>query len=98
MKTVELTPKAAEDMESIWLYSYDRYGETKADEYIDRISMVLKMLISHEIGASRPELGKNIFSIPAEQHVIFFVSHCSRITVIRILSHAQDALRHLAWY
>lgn len=97
MRTIELTPKASEDLESIWLYSFERYGEAKADSYIKRFSDIFKILITHDIGTPRPELGEEIFSLPVEQHVVFFLSARRSITVIRILNHAQDVNRHFPW-
>lgn len=38
MKEINLTPKATEDLEAIWVYSQEQFGLDKADEYISRIS------------------------------------------------------------
>ena len=97
MKTIELTPKASEDLEYIWIYSFERYGEAKADSYIKRFSDIFNILITHDIGTPRPELGESMFSLPVEQHVVFFVPTQRCITVIRILNHAQDVNRHFTW-
>nr|EKX4053079.1 type II toxin-antitoxin system RelE/ParE family toxin [Enterobacter cloacae] len=51
----------------------------------------------HDIGTHRAELGDNISSLPVEQHMIYFVSSHSVITVIRILSQSQDTARHEPW-
>lgn len=72
MKTIELTPKAAEDLEGIWTYSYEQFGLIKADEYIDRFSNIFNLLTTHQIGIHRPELGDRIYSLPIEQHTIFY--------------------------
>lgn len=97
MKTTELTPKATEDLESIWLYSYEQFGLTKADEYISRFSDVFEILSRYRIGTFRPELGDRVYSLPVEQHVIFFIPAESIVTVIRILSQSQEATRHFPW-
>ncbi|SQM12155.1 plasmid stabilisation system protein [Escherichia coli] len=34
MKTVKLTPKASQDLEDIWFYGYQHFGEEQADKYI----------------------------------------------------------------
>ena len=97
MKTIELTPKALEDLEAIWLYSYERFGVLKADEYVGRFSTLFEVLASHQVGTARPELGEGISALPAEQHVIYFVATASVVTVIRILNHSQDVSRHIGW-
>lgn len=75
-------------------------GEAKPwskDAYIGRIAAVYDALAMHDIGTHRAELGDNICSLPVEQHMIYFVSSNSVVTVIRILSQSQDTARHEPW-
>ncbi len=97
MKEIELTPKAEEDLVAIWDYSFRQFGVVQADEYIDRIAAVFDVLAMHEIGTQRAELGEDIFSLPVEQHMLYFVSSHSVVTIIRILSQSQDSARHDPW-
>ncbi|CAM8681385.1 MULTISPECIES: type II toxin-antitoxin system RelE/ParE family toxin [Enterobacteriaceae] len=97
MKEIELTPKAEEDLEAIWDYSFRQFGVVQADEYIGRIAAVFDVLAMHEIGTQRAELGEDIFSLPVEQHMLYFVSSHSVVTIIRILSQSQDSARHDPW-
>lgn len=71
MKEIELTPKAEEDLESIWDFSFRKFGVVQADAYIGRISAVFDVLVMHDIGTHRAELGDNICSLPVEQHMIY---------------------------
>lgn len=86
-----------ETLENIWLYGQIQFCVAKADEYVARFSEIFDILAKHEIGTQRPELGENIFSLPIEKHVIFFVPSESSITVIRILNQSQDVIRHISW-
>jgi len=97
MKEIELTPKAEEDLEAIWDYSFRLFGVDQADAYIGRIATVFEVLAMHDIGTHRAELGEDIYSLPVEQHMIYFVPSHSVITVIRILSQSQDTARHEPW-
>ncbi|MBW4204111.1 type II toxin-antitoxin system RelE/ParE family toxin [Enterobacter cloacae subsp. cloacae] len=97
MKEIELTPKAEEDLEAIWDYSFRQFGIVQADAYIGRLAAVFDVLAMHDIGTHRAELGDNISSLPVEQHMIYFVSSQSVVTVIRILSQSQDTARHDPW-
>lgn len=97
MKEIELTPKAEEDLVAIWDYSYRQFGVIQADEYIGRIAAVFDVLAMHKIGTQRAELGEHIFSLPVEQHMLYFVSSHSVVTIIRILSQSQDSARHDPW-
>lgn len=38
VKTVKLAPKASQDLEDIWFYGYQHFGEVQADKYINHIS------------------------------------------------------------
>ncbi len=57
MKEIELTPKAEEDLEAIWNYSFRQFWVVQADAYIDRIAAVFDMLAMYNIGTHRAELG-----------------------------------------
>jgi toxin ParE1/3/4 len=48
----------------------------------------------HDIGTHRAELEEDICSLPVEQHMIYFVSSRSVVTIIRILSQSQDTAQH----
>ncbi|STW26188.1 Plasmid stabilisation system protein [Klebsiella michiganensis] len=58
MKEIELTPKAEEDLEAIWDYSFREFGVVQADAYIGRIAAVFDVLAMHDIGTHRAELGR----------------------------------------
>jgi toxin ParE1/3/4 len=98
MKEIKFTPKAIEDLEAIWLYSYEQFGQIKADDYVGHLSDIFDVLATHDIGVKRPELDERIFSLPIERHVVFFIPDSSVVTVIRILNQSQDAIRHFSWY
>lgn len=97
MKEIELTPRAEEDLETIWDYSFRQFGVVQADAYIGRIAAVFDVLAMHDIGTHRAELGDDICSLPVEQHMIYFASSHRVVTIIRILSQSQDTVRHDPW-
>ncbi|WP_276643553.1 type II toxin-antitoxin system RelE/ParE family toxin [Siccibacter turicensis] len=94
-RRIELTPKAGEDLEAIWRYGKSRFGEAQADNYIGKLSSQFNMLACHDVGVTRPELSKGIYSLACAHHVIFFLRTDTSITVVRVLHHSQDVMRHL---
>jgi len=64
MNEIELSPKAEEDLEAIWDYSFRKFGIVQADAYIGRIAAVFDVLAMHDIGTHRAELGDNVCSQP----------------------------------
>lgn len=97
MKTVKLTPKASQDLEDIWYYGYQHFGEEQADRYISKISGIFQVMSDNNIGTPRPELGEYICALPVERHMLYFLQTDYDIIVIRILSQHQDAGSHLNW-
>ncbi|EDH3357295.1 type II toxin-antitoxin system RelE/ParE family toxin, partial [Salmonella enterica] len=67
MKTVKLTPKASQDLEDIWYYGCQHFGEEQADRNINQISGIFQVKSDHNIGTPRPELGEDIFALPIER-------------------------------
>ncbi|MEB0967922.1 type II toxin-antitoxin system RelE/ParE family toxin [Citrobacter braakii] len=72
MKTVKLTPKASLDLEDIWYYGYQHFGEEQADRYINQISGIFQVMSDNNIGTPRPELGEDICALPVEQAYTLF--------------------------
>lgn len=97
MRAVKLTPKAGDDLEAIWHYGREHFGEDRADKYIDHLSGIFRILSTNEIGTPRPELGDTIYALPFERHMVYFLQTKTEIIVIRILSQLQDAGRHVYW-
>ncbi len=42
VRIIKLMPKANEDLEGIWYYSYHHFGEPQADRYVEHLSDVLQ--------------------------------------------------------
>lgn len=97
MREIELTPKANEDLENIWLYGFEAFGMAQADRYIQHISAVFDHLAQHLTGRLRDELGQDIRSFPCQQHVIFYKENTRMMTVVRVLHHSQDVETHWHW-
>ncbi|EFB71480.1 MULTISPECIES: type II toxin-antitoxin system RelE/ParE family toxin [Providencia] len=95
MKTINLTPKANEDLEAIWRYSQKHFGIKKAEEYLIRLTNSFELLAHHDIGVQRRELGRNIFSLPVENHTVFFIPSTYSKTVIRVLNQYQDVMSNI---
>ena len=75
--------KAEQDLISIWLYSFENFGITQADKYLDQIGVAL-----HNI-AQNPDIGVNCGSIrlgcrkcQVKEHTIFYKVEKLRFQVI----------------
>ena len=91
-----LSPRAREDMESVWLYTFSQWGHEQTEKYIDDLAAAFDLLISN------PRFGKNCDSIrpgyrkhPTLRHVIYYREVDYGIEIIRVLHDHQLAARHL---
>ena len=86
-----LSPAAKDDLHGIFRFGSDRWGEEKAEEYLDMFARRLHRLVdSPYSGVARSEILPGVRSIRAERHVIFYRIERERIEVIRILGDRQD--------
>ena len=91
-----LSPKARDDMESVWLYTLSQWGHGQTEKYIDELAAAFDLLTSN------PKLGKGCDNIrpgyrkhPTLRHVIYYREVAYGIEIIRVLHDHQLAARHL---
>lgn len=58
MKTIKLAPKVSLDLEDIWYYGRQHFGEEQADKYINQVYGILHVMSDNNIGIPRPEPGE----------------------------------------
>jgi toxin ParE1/3/4 len=91
-----LSPKARDDMESVWLYTLSQWGLEQTERYIDDLAAAFQLL------SSSPRLGKSCDNIrsgyrkhPTLRHVIYYREIDYGVEIIRVLHDHQLAARHL---
>jgi len=93
---VRLTPLAEEDLISIWLYSFERWGETQADQYLDRLNDAFMLISDHpQIASVREELVPEVRIYSCEQHLIIYTLSQASVEIIRVLHHSMDIGSHI---
>jgi toxin ParE1/3/4 len=88
-----LSKKAANDLEQIWLYTFENWSKEQADRYLNLIFDEIEYV------AEKPNAGKDIShvregykSAKVKSHIIFYKtsSIAAGIEVIRILHQRMD--------
>ena len=95
MKSIVFLPAAEADIDAIWDYSADRWGESQADLYTDEIFHACKALASGSKPVRPVDVRPGVFKCRVSSHVIYFRNNVDRIIVIRVLHGAQDVDRNL---
>ena len=96
MAEFRLTPAAERDLEGIWDYTQEQWGDEQADRYLDTMDMVFDEL------ARAPQAAPACDHIRAgyrrrrvERHMIYFRVTAYGVAIVRILHDRMDAARHL---
>ena len=96
MHEVLIRPRAYADLESIWLYTYDQWGEQQAARYLLRLDERIQAL------AADPTRGKSVesirvgyHSIRVGRHVVFYTYTDQAVGMERLLHDQMDMGRHL---
>lgn len=94
-KSYLLSPKAADDISSIYDYSVEQFGVKTAEEYIFTLNKSFQNL------AQTPEIAKKcdfikpkLRAYTVNSHLVFFKEASHGITVIRILHRSMSFSKH----
>lgn len=91
MSTYVLSREATEDLQDIFVYGQETWGETHASAYIRELFTVFAHLGQHpNVGRLRPELGDNLKSFPHGSHVVFFMNWREEVAIVRVLHGSRD--------
>lgn len=92
-----LSKKADEDLDEIYVYSAQNFGEARADKYFLGLCTCLQTLADNpRMGREAAELNPGLLWHRHERHVIFYMGEDAGIFVVRVLHEAMDFIRHLS--
>ncbi len=93
---IEFTPKAQDDLSTIWDYTIQQWGVAQAESYIRKIWATIESLnSSHNAAQDAAYIRADYRKVQSGAHVIFFKQTSTTITVIRILQQRMDIERNL---
>jgi toxin ParE1/3/4 len=95
MAEYRLAPKAEDDLDAIWRYSFEQWGVEQADVYVDVLTAAFAQLAEAPmIAPACEQIRKGYRKWPVERHVVYFRRTTYGIAVIRILHDRMDAPLH----
>jgi toxin ParE1/3/4 len=95
MPDYELSRKADQDLSEIYQYSFETFGEDRADKYFLDLDRCLKGLAENpHKGRAADEIERGVYRYEHARHIIFYVFRPSGIFVARILHQSMDIRRH----
>jgi len=95
-KPIRISNPAKKDLQLIADYTQRVWGATQKRKYLTLISKSLKQLNQKSnAGRKRDDIGRELYSLPVQKHIIFYRESKKEFIVIRILHSQMDTNRHL---
>ncbi len=95
-KKFRLRPKAKEDIENIYKYSYREFGSARADQYIRDLDAAFHKLADEpSLGSGYSHVRPDLVAYRVVSHVVFYKPSVDGITILRVLHKSMDYGRHL---
>jgi toxin ParE1/3/4 len=86
-----LRQQAQDDLESIWLYSFQEWGAEQADQYIRMLLARFTWLSDNpQLGKQRTEIKPGYYCFPEGRHLIFYRITQDGIDIIGIPHQSMD--------
>ncbi|CDX24266.1 Toxin ParE1 [Mesorhizobium sp. ORS 3324] len=95
-RTVRFSPKANADLNGIWDYSLNQWGEERAEAYIRSIHSVITLIDRFPaIARNASDIRPGLLKYAVGSHVVYLRMNEQSIDVVRILHQQMDYPRHL---
>ncbi len=90
---------AESDLVEIWMYTYYKWGEKKADTYYNNLTTEIEYLAQFpKIGSTKSEFWDELRYFHIKNHIVFYEIVDSGIYILRILHQKMDATSGLVIY
>jgi toxin ParE1/3/4 len=94
MTEYKIRQQALDDMENIWLYSLQQWGQEQADRYLRNILVRIEWLAANPgLGRHRIDIAEGYYCFPEGKHHIFYIID-GQIEVIAIPHQQMDVISY----
>jgi|TARA_X000000950_G_scaffold253561_1_gene316679 toxin ParE1/3/4 len=92
-----ISRQAIEDLDKIWIYTFNKWTKEQADRYFDLIITEIEFLADNFMtGKSAEQTRKNYRVTKVKSHLIFFrKAENDIVEIVRILHQRMDIKTHL---
>ena len=97
MAKFDLTPRAIEDLYSIWDYSVTTWSEDQADKYFGQLDAGMNEIADSplSIGKAYDEIRPGLLGYRVRKHIVFYtIRPNGRVLIARILHESMDFPSH----
>lgn len=96
MSRYALSPAARADLEQIWDYTCERWGDDQAEEYVREIQRAIERIVENPmIGRACDEVRSGYRRHAVGSHTLYYRASGDGIDVVRVLHQRMDVDQHL---
>jgi toxin ParE1/3/4 len=96
MRELVISERAEADLREIWHYSFDNWGETQADRYVDELDAGMRKCGAGPEGGKQQEAVRSgHWSSLVRKHVVFYTFGDDEMLIQRVLHGNVDPTRHV---
>lgn len=91
-----LSEEAKADIDEIYEFGEHKFGTDQSIKYLIGLEEHFdKLSLNYNIGRTRNEIKKGLFSLPYISHIIFYRILKDKIRIVRVLYGGRDLIRFL---
>lgn len=92
MAKFSLTNKAVQDLNGIWIYTFENWSEKQADKYYQMLLNTCQEVADNQsLGKNYEEIATGLHGFKTNRHIIFYRRiEVDRIEITRILHERMD--------
>lgn len=96
-RALRISERAEADLRAIWHWTFETFGPTQADRYLDELDHGMRTCgAAPEGGRDRSELRTGYRSLLARSHVIFYTFTDDEVVIRRVLHGSMEPGSHLS--
>ncbi len=82
---------AEQDIIDIWLYSFENWGRTQADKYLDELDSAFSLIAKNpSIGVACDSVREGYRKYHVNRHIVMYRFSKSTVHIIRVLGEEMD--------
>jgi len=96
MTGYKLTKKADTDLENIWDYTFKKWGQSQAREYLENLEKKFQFITENpELGTDRSYIQNFSRSSNEGEHVIYYRQYHHHVRIIRVLHQTMNPKKQI---
>ncbi|MFZ3013227.1 MAG: type II toxin-antitoxin system RelE/ParE family toxin [Nitrospira sp.] len=96
MFDIVLYPRAETDLADIWQFTFETWGVTQANTYLEQLDLGFRQLAKNpKLGKPCDEIRTGYRCLHLNRHMAYYRLHARQVIIVRVLHERMDIWQHL---